>query len=305
MIQITYNGVGITESVSINRCYHDMYAVGRADTLSLRVNDARKLWDSWSPSIGDEIRVDYGTISTGAMFITSIIPRNGTLDIEAMSVPASGFEHQSKAWQKVHLSQIGAEIARRNGLSFSSYGVEDRLYSYILQNESDFRFLHKRAQLEGCAFLVYDKKLVLYSEPFMEAQTPTETLDVGLDGEFKFIDNRSELYGTCRVESGIYSGEYSAGNGADRVYKPEDVGGVGSSDDAARFAKNLLRSVNKDCVSGFVRSRILPGYAAASTLELLNERTPSWDGSVFITHVRNDYGKGASKIFFRRPLEGY
>lgn len=305
MIQITYNGVDITESVSINRCYHDMYAAGRADTLSLRVNDARNIWDSWAPRIGDEIRIDYGTISTGAMFITSIIPQNGTLDLEAMSAPASGFEHQSKAWQKVHLSQIGAEIARRNGLSFASYGVEDRLYSYILQNESDFKFLHKRAQLEGCAFLVYDKKLVLYSEPFMEAQSPAESLDVGLDGDFKYTDNRSDLFGACRVESGIYSGEYSAGNGAVRVYKPTDVGEVGSSTDAARFAKNLLRAINKDCVRGFVRSRILPGYAAASTLELLNTRAPSWDGPVFITHVRNDYGKGSSKIFFRRPLEGY
>ena len=120
MIQLTYNGVDITESVSINRCWHDMYASGQSDTLQLRLNDADNLWDSWSPAVGDEIKLDFGTISTGAMFVARIIPRNGTLDIFAQSAPASGFEAQNKTWQKVRLLQIGEEIATRNGLSFTS-----------------------------------------------------------------------------------------------------------------------------------------------------------------------------------------
>ena len=306
MIHLTYNGVDITEKVSINRCWHDMYAAERSDILQIRLNDADVLWDKWAPAVGDEIRVDYDAISTGTMFVSRVIPQNGTFDIMAQSAPASGFEVQNKAWQKVRLLQIGEEIAKRSGLSFVSYGVEDRLYSYILQkNESDFAFLSHRARLEGCAFLVYNKTLVLYSESYMEATAPSETLEVGADGDYKYTDRRFGLYGSCLVETGMYSGQYSAPNGATRTYKPVDVGSVGSNSEAARFARNLLRHINKGCYTGFVRTHILPGYAAASTIELSNQRAASWNGTVFIDHIRNDYVTGKSKIFFRRPLEGY
>ena len=179
MIQLFYKGVDITDKVSINLCWHDMYAAGRSDTVHMRLNDSNNLWDVWAPAVGDEIRADYGTISTGTMFISRVIPQNGSFDIIAQSAPASGFVPQNKTWQQVRLLQLGREIAERNGLSFASYGVEDRLYSYIRQsNESDFAFLSHRARLEGCAFQVYNKTLVLYSEPYMEAVSPTETIEV-------------------------------------------------------------------------------------------------------------------------------
>lgn len=306
MIKVTYNGVDISGKVSINRCWHDMYASGRSDMLQIRLNDADKLWDKWGPKTGDEIRVDYGAISTGTMFVSRIVPQNGTYDILAQSAPASGFALQNKAWQKIRLLQIGAEIAERNGLSFTSYGVEDRLYSYILQkNESDFAFLARRARLEGCAFLIYNKTLILYSEAYMEAVAPTEELVVRLDQKYKYCDHRYDLYGACKIEVGMHTGEYTVSNGSSRVYRPGDVGHIGDRSEAGRFAKNLLRSVNKDCYGGFVKSDVLTGYAAASTITLSNDRAPSWNGTVFIDHIRNDYGLGKSKIFFRRPLEGY
>lgn len=306
MIQISYNGFDITSSVSIRRCYHDMYASGRSDMLHLHLNDASALWDAWSPKNGDEIRVDYGPISTGAMFVASIVHKNGAFEIVAQSAPASGFVPQDKAWQQVRLMQIVREIAGRNGMEYASYGVSDHLYPYVVQaGESDFAFLRRIALLECCAVLVFDKRLVIYSEPYMEAVAPSETLNVSIAGDYKYKDRSSDLYGSCVIESGIYFGEFSASNGSVRVYKPKNVGSIGSDGDAERFAKGLLRSVNKGCYSGFIRAPILPGYAPASTVTLSNSRSTSWDGTVFIDHVRNDYGRGASKIFFRRPLEGY
>ena len=306
MIQLTYNGVDITGDVSINRCLHDMYGGGRADTLSLRLNDVRNLWDTWAPSARDEIRVDFGGANTGTMFLSSSIARNGYFEIVAQSAPKSGFLKQRKAWQQVRLLQIGEEIAARNGLTFSSYGVTDRLYSYVLQDDvSDFAFLNWRAKLEGCVFQVYDKRLIMYSEPYMEAVEPVEALELATDGDYEYTPRQADLYGACVVSSGQYTGEFTADNGSALVYRPDAFGGVGNKVEAERFAKGLLRSVNKGCMSGFVRTPVMAGYAAGSTVALVNPRAPSWDGPVFLDHVRNDYITGKSKIFFHKPLEGY
>lgn len=306
MIQIYYNGVDITGRVSINRCYHDMYAAGRSDTLHLRLNDAQNLWDHWGPQRGDEIRVEYGTINTGNMFISSVVPENGSFGITAQAAPLCGFDPQNKSWQQVRLLQIAQEIAQRNGLTLQTYGVEDHLYPYNFQNnEGDLPHLNRLAVREGCAILVYDKTLILYSERYMEAQEPQEALNIAADGEYRFNDRSFALYGSCAVENDSYAGTFSVDNGSSRIYRPENVGSIGSNLEALRFAKNHLRNVNKACYSGFVRSRILPGYSAGSTVMLNNPRTPSWNGTVFIDHLRNDYGNGQSKIFFRKPLEGY
>lgn len=307
MIKVTYQGTDITEGISIHRCIHDMWAAGRSDTLDICFNDTAKLWDGWSPQVGDEIRVDYGPASTGTMFVRSASPENGLFRILAMSAPPKAMEVTNKAWEKVRLLQIGQEIASRHGLGFQSYGVTDRLYSYILQSGvSDFAFLHQRAILEGCAFLTYDKTLVLYDAAYMEAQTASDSLVIPSDGVYQYKDARAKLYGSCIVESGNFRGEFDAGNGVERVFRPDFVRNIGSSSEAARYAKGLLRDVNCGGLTGWVRTvGILTGYAAASVAKLENQRAPSWDGDVFLYHVRNDYAKGEGKLFFRKPLEGY
>lgn len=307
MIKVTYKGVDVTTSVSINRCIHDMWAAGRSDTLDIGFNDTGNLWDGWGPQVGDEIRVDYGAASTGTMFVRTAAPENGLFVIRAMSAPPSAMAITNKAWRKVRLLQIGQEIAQRHGLAFKSYNVPDRLYEYLLQaGKSDFAFLHRRAVMEGCAFLVYDKTLVLYGVAAMESTAPTASLTVPLDGEYRYSDARGRLYGSCIVENGAYKGEFSAGNGATRILRPSDLGNIGSSDEAARYAKGLLREANQDGLTGWVRTAgILTGYAAASVVSLQNSRAPSWDGPAFLYRVRNDYGRGVGKLFFRKPLEGY
>lgn len=305
MINMSYNGVDISGDVSVNRCWHDMYAGGRIDSVLIRMNDVRHLWDSWGPSPGDEIEVSFDTIRTGTMFLREASPRNGIYEIRAESAPASIHVKRRKSWQRVWLSQIGREISDRNGLTFESYGVTDQIYSYIPQEDmSDFEFLTALAQAESCAFQIFDKQLILFSEPFLEDREPSETLTIGSDGDYRYAV-AGDLYGSC-VLDGQYSGAFAVENGSALVLRPDTFLRASSDADANRFARGFLRAANKHYRSGYVRNpTILSGYAAGSVLDLRTERAASWDGKVFLHHIRNDYVKRSGKLFFRKPLEGY
>ena len=306
MIEVKYQGKDITADVSIISCYHDMYAEGRTDTLNIVFSDDKHVWDKWGVKTNDKIAVEYGAIKTGTMFVHKAKPKNGLFEIVATSAPASYKDRKSKSWQKIKLTAMGQEIAGHHGLAFEVHGVEDVLYEYLQQeNESDFSFFNKRCALEGCAFLVYDEKLILYSQKYIEAQKAAgDAIYVGADSDYNYDDKSDELYGSCKIEMGSYKGVFEAGNRSVKVFIPSLNFTINSQAEADRYAKNALRMVNKGVYTGYVYSAILTGYTAGSMAKLENERAPSWNGDVFLTHVRNDYGKGKSKLFFRRPIEG-
>ena len=306
MIRVFYKSKEITDGVSMLNCYHDMYAEGRTDTLNVVFDDSEHVWDSWGVKTDDEVRVEYGAIKTGKMFVYKARPKNGRFEIIATSAPASFRDRKNKAWQKVKLKAIGQEIARNHGLSFKSFGVEDRMYDYLLQeNESDAKFLTNRCALEGCAFLVYDGELIMYSEKYMEDQgAKGEPVLADADTDYDYDDKSGFLYGSCTIEQGSYKGVYEAQNGANKVYIPDLNFTVTSKTEADRYAMNMLRNANKYAVTGYLYQEVLTGYAAGSMMQIENERAPSWNGEYFLTHVRNDYKAGKSKIFFRKPIEG-
>lgn len=305
-MRIIYNGADIYGDISVNRCCHDMYADSHTDTLFLRFNDNRRLWDGWSPEKEETIEVEDGSARTGKMFIRSIAPENGLYTLRADSTPLSMWDKNNKSWEKVRLLQLGGEIAGRHGLSFEPFSVSDQVYEYVQQNNlPDVLFLRQRCILEGAAFLVYDGRLILYDEAAMEAQATNKTIGVTPAGTFEYRDNAAQSFGRSEVVNGYVTGTYQAPGGSSKTLRRILTVQISSQAEGDRFAKGALRYENKNAASGILWTEIMRDLAAGSVVSLQTVGAASWDGTVFIHHIRHDYALRRSKIFFRKPLEGY
>ena len=301
ILKVFYNGVNITDDISINSCIHDMFACSTADTLTLKFNDINKVWDNWKPKNEDIISITCGVAKTGAMYIDSVVPENGLMTLRASSIPPTAKSINNKSWENVRLLQLAKEIAKRHGLGFESYGVEDKLYSYVRQeNKPDFEFLQQRCELESLAFLVYDKKLVLYSEEYLESQKPVKTITIDTDKDFTYTNNAQKGYGKITVKNGNLTGTYKSSNGLSKVKEIIIQTYVSGQDEANRFAKGILRQENKKLITGVFKDAIMREFSAGSIMGIKTTGASSWDGNAFISHIRHDYVKSTSKVFFRR-----
>jgi hypothetical protein len=305
-IIFAYNGVDIYGDVSVNYCVHDMYAEKQADSLVIRFNDVKGLWSKWNPAAGDIVTFEDGVSTTGKMFIHSMKPQNGLYTIRALSVPLTAIQRKNKSWVGLHFLQLANEVAGNLGLTFENYGCKDQLYPYLVQNnETDIALFSRICTLEGCQMLLYDGKLIAYNEAYIESQPIAGNLDIGEDGNFKYSNDTSELYGSAIVSGGSFSGSFIAGNGSNRVYRPQTGIQVTSNTEATRFAKGLLREVNKNVQRGIFKRSLMDGYAAASLLTLNTQKASAWDGSIFVRRIQNDYVQNSTTFYFRKLLEGY
>lgn len=195
-----------------------MYAEKQSDELLLKLNDTRQLWDTWNPKKGDTIAIEDGAAKTGKMFVESVVPESGIVTLRAYSMPQSVKDKRSKAWEKVKFLQLAQEIAGRHGLTLQTFGITDQAYDYVEQNNlPDFAFFQQRCTLEGAAFLVYDGKLVVYDEAYMESQTPSDTITITPASDFQYRDEGANAYGSAEVVNGGLTGTFSAPAGGDKV----------------------------------------------------------------------------------------
>lgn len=306
-MKVLIDGIDIYSDISINGCYHEMYAENRSDELVIKFNDTQNIWGNWKLDKASKFEIQEDDISTGEMYIHDVVLEGGFYSIHAKSTPLTCKEESSKSWENIYLLQIVAEIASRHGLKYVAYGVENRMYKYINQNrEKDLPFLAKRCKLEGMAFLVYDKTLVLYDEKYLESQVPSVSIEIGGNARYEYRDKSSQLFGRAEVTNGLYTGKYTA-DALNKKEKHEVIDiQIGSDAEIMRYAKGVLRNENKNKQSGiFWNLSLLKQIAPGSVVELKNNQNNCWDGNVFITRVRHDYVKKQSKVFFRRNLEGY
>ena len=296
-IKLIYNGSDISDTYEIIKCVHDMYAEDQADTLSIRLKDNDNVWSKWVPVEGDTVEVICGFGKTGTMYVNKVTPEHGYINFKAGVIRKTEMTNYQKSWEAVHFKQICAEIAERHGLSVEYYGVKDQVYNYVNQeNVDDFRFLNERCRLEGCSFVVYNKKLVVFSYEYLESQASSYIVTLSSGNKLSIKDGES--YGSALITNGSVEGTYSSGSG--KAYNENVNASIATTAEANRYAKNILKRANFNKRTGEFYS---PDYcvtdlSAASVINLKAD-IAFYSGKVFISHLRHDYRNGYSKVWFR------
>lgn len=299
MIKVEYQGKDITDSVTVNRCWIDQYAEEHGDTIKIIFSDVEGLWDSWAPTVGDKIRVYNGNIDSGIQYVRRTHPTVGRYEIDAGAIPPSVGGEKKHEWRQITKLQLAGDIAGKCGLTLKTYGVKDRIFKNLKQDyEEDLKFFQKLCMVEGDAFIVYDGQMILYSEDYMESQSPAETIALDMDNYPEYWNKRVLSSLTVRNDSISYTYTNGSGSPSKVLYVPLYIDSQGT---AERYAKNLYHFYDKMKKGGYFyySSPIDDGYTAGSVAEIKTDNRPSYNGKAFIYHVRFDTADNRAKIFFR------
>lgn len=296
-MKIKYKKTDIYPYISLNKCVYTSYAEKEPDTVRIRLIDQEGVLDNWKFELYETISVESGDIKTGEMFITGISPYRGIMEIMAQSAPADMMNHVEKTWNRIYFTSICREIGQRHNLELMTYGIENVYYSEIHQDMEDFKFLEKICVNEGCAFIVYDKKLIVYSESYME-QREADILEIRMNMDF-FAKENSRTYEWIELTSGNMKAVYhEEGVGNGKMYKKEVE--ACSYGDLLRYAKNIARYFNKNRKTQIICVNETLPYMAGSVIDIQNTMANSYSGKSFVKKIRHDIIKNTTKMWIRK-----
>lgn len=303
--KVIYEGVDIYPDVSMGRCFDDMRGWGGMDALTVDFGDTRNLWVSWNPAEGDTIRIADGAADTGDMIVSTVKPQSSRITIRAYPAPQSARVRRCQSWERVRLFQLLGDVARRNGLSYETYGLDNFEYDYVEQdNETDLAFLDRRLTYEGAAMVVFDGKLVAYSGAWLEAQDTSDQMVVSPGVDYEFVDDSARSYGSCTVTDGSYTATYTDHDGKNLLRVISDR--ISSQAEAERFAKGLLRAENREQTRMVIETdSMLRGYAPGTVVDLDATAARAWGGKAIVYRMRQDYYDARCKIWLAKPLGSY
>lgn len=302
-MQLYLSGADIASKVGINNIVLLDSAGGVLDSAEVKFSDTQNLWSSWSPQIDDVIRIVADGFDTGDCFIDQIAQERGLYVLRGLSVSSGAKAKKTRSWEKATLLQLAADVAANLGFTLAPYDVPNPTYNWTDQiSKTDLRFLQERCLLEGVAVKVNGRKLILYSESTMEQRAATRVIrkqDFWQPPDYS--RKRQGTYAGVTVSYGSISGSFSApGRSGEMLNKEIYVTSIG---EAQRFAKGLLRSINKyeHYITGVIELDL--SLAGGSMVQVQNIGTA--DGLYMVDLVEHRLTDKITMLRLRRRLEGY
>lgn len=266
-MHIVYDGVDITEAVSLQKAVIMDRVCGKLDCIEILANNPVNEWSGWNPKKEDRIVLKQDGFTSGEMYVYSVKQHLGGINFVAVPIKQISKEPHTQSWENVTLFELLGEFARRHSLELKTYNVTNHRYHRINQiGQADFSFLNQRCVLEGYGLKITDHNLVIFDERFMENQSPVIVHKTDCLGDFNFHDKAHNVYGSCMIQ-GTYFYTFHDPNTKGPVLVLDSIQ-ASSIGEAERFAKNSLRNFNKYEYTLQISTKLNLGLAAGIPVQL-------------------------------------
>jgi hypothetical protein len=307
-MRLYYDDTDITAFIDIRTANVIDNAGGVADSMDIVFVDSQGKWSKWKPQKGDKIKITDGCLSSGAMYIRKLVQNRSTFSIKAVSTPINSKTRITKAWEKVRLLSMAAELTEKYGFELETYDIGNWLYERADQiDQTDFEYLAYRCMLEGYCLKITDGKAVIYNERTFEQKPSVKTIfDNEFDGEPEFRIISTGLFNKCVItcsspKETIISAFSPTNAPAGPVLKPKVY--VNNQAEADRFTSTLLRSTNKFETAGKVGMEIDKQIAAGVSVDISG--AGMFDAKYFVDQIIYKLVDQKMSMKLHKPLEGY
>lgn len=239
------------------------------------------------------------------------------ISIKATSIPSSSTirtQKKNKAWQKIKLSAIANDIARKNGLKCMFLSAFDPVFERKEQvKQSDISFLQSICKSTGISLKVTAKTIVLFDAAEYEQKNAVRAIERGKADiiSYSFSTNLNDTaYSKCHVSytdpltQKIIEYTYTPRNAEPTGQVLEISEKVTSKDEARQLAMKRLRQKNKaEYVANFT---IVGDTRLVAGVTVNVSGYGFFDGKYIIESATHSLSNGYTvKIKLRLVLDGY
>ena len=309
-LKLFYQGKNVTDELSedILSFTYTENSHGEADDVSLTLKDPDcKYMGDWQPTLDDTMKpsivLDSGAEIQCGTFKMDDFSCSGSptiVSFNAVSVPNNKSVRQTentKAWQKVKLTEIAADIAGKGGLALTYTAKNDPQYDRKDQSkETDLDFLKKLCEDEGLSLKVTDSQLVIFNREELEKLGSVGTID-RVGGKVISWSSQMQNYDTASETTVEYSDPKTGKkNSHTEKSKKKNNGGnkqkikkrVKDKAHAERIAKAKQREQEAKAKTMSITIIGEKHYRAGDNVDILNFK--AFDGKYFITKVTHSTG---------------
>ena len=279
-MNITYQGVDITNSVQIKKCIvHDTCGT-RCDSITLEFENAAA-WYSWGPQEDDEVSVSLNGYDSGTMYVAAAAPEDTRFKLIATALPVKARVKENQSYYGKTLAEIMESCAASSGMGYALFGVDGGVsVPYISrEDESCAAFLSKLLLLEGASLKCVNGKYTAIDLVYAQDRYPLQSMGVSVNQPNVEYTREGTAYRTLALRS-PYGNAIAEDTALDGSYRDLTYSGLPIRNDvqAGRWARGKLLHLNRMQEAVTLRTDFNPGFTALERIDITGgtDATGEW-----------------------------